>query len=63
LLGEAIQDAITSRSRTNSTQPASYLLMAAYCESANLSGFARWMQPWSERRPLEREETRHAMRF
>jgi ferritin len=50
LLGEAIQDAITSRSRTNSTQPASYLLMAAYCESANLSGFARWMQPWSERR-------------
>jgi ferritin len=34
-----------------------YLSMAAYCESINLSGFARWMQAQSN------EELAHAMKF
>jgi ferritin len=34
-----------------------YLSMAAYCESANLPGFARWM------RMQAREEVEHAMKF
>jgi ferritin len=34
-----------------------YLSMAAYCESINLPGFARWMQAQSN------EEMEHAMKF
>src|ERR687894_1531310 len=34
-----------------------YLAMAAYCESANLPGFAQWMRTQSQ------EETEHAMKF
>ena len=57
MLGEAIQDAMNEQIKNELYSAYQYLSMAAYCESANLPGFASWM------RAQAREETEHAMKF
>ncbi|MDP9409130.1 MAG: ferritin [Actinomycetota bacterium] len=57
MLGEAIQDAMNEQIKNEFYSAYQYLSMAAYCESASLPGFARWM------RAQAREETEHAMKF
>ena len=57
VLGKAVEDAMNEQIRNEFFSAYQYLSMAAYCESENLPGFARWMrtQAW--------EETEHAMKF
>jgi ferritin len=57
MLGEKIQDAMNEQIKNELYSAYQYLSMAAYCESANLPGFAGWM------RAQAREETEHAMRI
>jgi ferritin len=57
LLGRAVEDAMNEQIRNELFSAYQYLSMAAYCESENLPGFARWM------RAQAREETMHAMKF
>ncbi len=57
MLGAEIQDAMNEQIKNELYSAYQYLSMAAYCESANLPGFARWM------RAQAREETEHAMKF
>jgi ferritin len=57
MLGEAVQDAMNEQIKNELYSAYQYLSMAAYCESVNLPGFARWM------RIQAREETEHAMKF
>ncbi|MGI8909133.1 MAG: ferritin [Rubrobacteraceae bacterium] len=57
MLGENIQGAMNEQIKNELYSAYQYLSMAAYCESANLPGFAQWMRNQS------REETEHAMKF
>ncbi len=57
MLGAEIQDAMNEQIKNELYSAYQYLSMAAYCESANLPGFAGWM------RAQAREETEHAMKF
>ena len=57
MLGEAVEEAMNEQIRNELFSAYQYLSMAAYCESENLPGFARWM------RAQAREETEHAMKF
>jgi ferritin len=57
MLGKAVQDAMNEQIKNELYSAYQYLAMAAYCESANLPGFAHWM------RTQAREETEHAMKF
>jgi ferritin len=57
MLGKAVQDAMNDQIKNELYSAYQYLAMAAYCESANLPGFAHWM------RTQAREETEHAMKF
>ena len=57
MLDKAVQDALNEQIKTELYSAYQYLSMAAYCESANLPGFAHWM------RAQAREEVEHAMKF
>ena len=57
MLGPEMQDAMNEQIKNELYSAYQYLSMAAYCESANLPGFASWM------RAQAREETEHAMKF
>lgn len=57
MIKKAIEDAINEQIKSEFASAYVYLSMAAYCESANLPGFAHWMQMQS------REETAHAMKM
>src|ERR671916_3398842 len=57
MLDRTIEDAMNEQIRNELYSAYQYLSMAAYCESANLPGFAHWM------RMQAREETEHAMKF
>ena len=57
MLGKAVEDAMNEQIKNELFSAYQYLSMAAYCESANLPGFAQWMRAQS------REETEHAMKF
>jgi ferritin len=56
-LSKKMQDALNEQIKEEMASAYIYLSMAAYCESINLSGFARWMQAQSN------EELAHAMKF
>ena len=56
-LSKKMQDALNEQIKEEMASAYIYLSMAAYCESINLSGFARWMQAQSN------EEMAHAMKF
>ena len=57
VLSKAVQDAMNEQVKNELYSAYQYLSMAAYCEAANLPGFARWMRAQS------REELQHAMKF
>ncbi len=57
MLSKAIQDAINEQIKNELYSAHQYLSMAAYCESANLPGFAHWMLAQAQ------EEREHAMKF
>ena len=57
MLGKAVEDAMNEQIKNEFFSAYQYLSMAAYCESVNLPGFARWMRAQSQ------EETEHAMKF
>lgn len=57
MIGKAIQDAMNEQVNNELFSAYQYLSMAAYCESANLPGFAHWMRTQSQ------EELQHAMKF
>jgi ferritin len=56
-LSKKMQDALNEQIKEEMASAYIYLAMAAYCESINLPGFARWMQAQSN------EEMEHAMKF
>lgn len=56
-LSKKLQDALNEQIREELASAYIYLSMAAYCESANLPGFAHWMRVQTQ------EETGHAMKF
>jgi ferritin len=57
VLNQAVQDAMNEQVKNELFSAYQYLSMAAYCESENLPGFARWMRTQAQ------EETVHAMKF
>ncbi len=57
MLSKTVQDAMNEQIKNEFYAAYQYLSMAAYFESANLSGFSRWM------RTQLQEEMEHAMRF
>ena len=57
MLGKEILDAMNEQMKNEFYAAYQYLSMAAYCESENLPGFARWMRTQAQ------EETQHAMKF
>lgn len=57
MLGKAVQDAMNEQIKNEFFSAYQYLSMAAYCESENLPGFARWMRTQAQ------EETEHAMKL
>ncbi len=57
MLSKTVQDAMNEQIKNEFYSAYQYLAMAAYCESANLPGFAQWMRTQSQ------EETEHAMKF
>ena len=57
MLSKTVQNAMNDQINNEFYSAYQYLAMAAYCESANLPGFAQWMRTQS------REETEHAMKF
>ena len=57
MLSKTVQDAMNEQIKNEFYSAYQYLAMAAYCESANLSGFAQWMRAQSQ------EEMEHAMKF
>jgi len=57
MLNEAIQDAINEQIKNELYSAYLYLSMSAYCESANLPGFAHWM------REQAKGEVGHAMKL
>jgi ferritin len=56
-LSKKLQDAINDQIKEELASAYIYLSMAAYCESMNLGGFAKWMVAQSL------EEQSHAMKF
>jgi ferritin len=56
-LSKKMQDALNEQIKEELASAYIYLGMAAYCESINLRGFARWMRAQSN------EEMTHAMKF
>ncbi len=56
-LSKKMQDAINKQINEELASAYIYLSMAAYCESINLPGFAKWM------RAQTNEEMEHAMKF
>ena len=57
MLGKSIQDAMNQQIKNEFFSAYQYLSMAAYCETANLPGFAHWMRTQAQ------EEKEHAMKF
>ena len=57
MLDKTIQDAMNEQIKNELYSAHQYLAMAAYCESASLSGFASWMRMQAQ------EEREHAMKF
>ena len=57
MLVKAVEEAMNEQIKNEFFSAYQYLSMAAYCESENLPGFARWMRAQSQ------EEAQHAMRF
>ena len=57
LLSKTVEDAMNEQMKNEFYASYQYLSMAAYCESENLPGFARWMRAQSQ------EESEHAMKF
>jgi ferritin len=57
MLSKTVQEAMNEQIKNEFYSAYQYLSMAAYCESANLPGFAHWM------RMQAREEVEHAMKF
>ena len=57
MLGGKIQDAMNEQIKNEFFSAYQYLSMAAYCETANLPGFAQWMRAQAQ------EEKEHAMKF
>jgi len=56
-LSKKMQDGLNEQIKEEIASAYIYLSMAAYCESVNLAGFARWMVTQSQ------EEWGHAMKF
>jgi len=56
-LSKKMQDALNEQIKEELASSYIYLSMAAYCESINLTGFAKWMQVQSQ------EELEHALKF
>ena len=57
MLNKTIQDAMNEQIKNELYSAYLYLSMSAYCEAANLSGFAHWMRVQAQ------EEVSHAMKF
>ena len=57
MINKAVQDAMNDQIQAELYSSYIYLSMAAYYESLNLTGFARWMRVQSQ------EELAHAMKF
>ena len=57
MLSRTVQEAMNEQIKNEFYSAYQYLSMAAYCESVNLPGFARWM------RMQAREEVEHAMKL
>jgi ferritin len=57
VLSKPVQDAMNEQIKNELFSAYQYLSMAAYCEAANLPGFARWMRAQSQ------EELQHAIKF
>jgi ferritin len=57
MLGKTLQDAMNEQIKNELYSAYLYLSMSAYCEAANLPGFAHWMRMQAE------EEVSHAMKF
>ena len=57
MLNEKLQDAINEQTKNELYSSYLYLAMSAYCESANLPGFAHWM------RVQAGEEQEHALKM
>ena len=57
MLSRTVQEAMNKQIKNEFYSAYQYLSMAAYCEAANLPGFARWMRAQSQ------EELQHAMKF
>jgi ferritin len=56
-LSKKMQDALNEQIKEELASSYIYLSMAAYCESINLPGFAKWMRAQSQ------EELEHALKF
>ena len=57
MISPKMQDAFNEQMKHEFYSSYLYLSMSAYCETANLPGFARWM------RAQAREEVKHAMKI
>ncbi len=57
MLSKALQDAMNEQIKNELYSAYLYLSMSAYCEEANLPGFAHWMRLQAQ------EEVSHAMKF
>ena len=57
MLSKTIQDAMNEQIKNELYSAYLYLSMSAYCEAANLPGFAHWMRVQAQ------EEVAHAMKF
>ena len=57
MLSKTIQDAMNEQIKNELYSAYLYLSMSAYCEAANLPGFAHWMRMQAQ------EEEAHAMKF
>jgi len=57
MLNKKVQDAMNEQIKNELYSAYLYLSMSAYCEAANLPGFAHWMRMQAQ------EEVEHAMKF
>ncbi|MDH4208917.1 MAG: ferritin [Anaerolineae bacterium] len=57
MLSKTLQDAMNEQIKNELYSAYLYLSMSAYCEAANLPGFAHWMRMQAQ------EEQAHAMKF
>lgn len=57
MLSKAMEEAMNNQLKAEFQSAYQYLAMAAYCDSANLPGFAHWLRQQSK------EEAAHAMKF